>query len=166
MLYNFFVGEIKRGGFTPISVTVVGTRFAKQSTNVNAIITTVTDLNGRVMQKVTPFALIKSHTLKLRSVLEYLPFSRVITNKIIESISLRASKVEFVRYDVESGTLIVNVPNNPSVQNTAFVTRNLNTRMSENVSFRVDSLKAALLLMVFNRYYNIILNDELLTNMF
>lgn len=166
LLFNFIINLIKNTDGEHFSVTVVGTRFTRESGNYSRIITTVIDGTGRDFRKEASFVMIKSRGLKMRDILSYIPFSKNVVNRLMASVNFRSLKCEFVRYDAESGTMIVNIPNNPNFQNTGFVTRNMNTRMSENAALHVDNINTYMLLLFFSKFYRIILSDHLLTNFF
>jgi len=166
LLYNFIVSLFSTVDPSAIKVTVVGTRFAKDNLNANGIKTTVYSTDGSTLSRFSPYIHIKNRNLRMRDVMSYIPFAKHVVNVILGSVFFRCLSIKFVRYDVEAGSVIINTPSSPSADNTAFVTRNMNTRMSENIAIYVESINSAVLLLVFRCFYKTILSNEVLCNMF
>jgi len=122
-------------------INVVSQRYTKGDMEANRLMTTVSYDKGKVeYTSSSPFIEIGDRNLRLRNFKKHVPITTRVEGKIKNSIEFRVLNSKFVRYDIESGTMILNVPNNPTAANTAFVTRNLNTRMSENVGLSVSTI--------------------------
>jgi len=165
LLYNFLVNLINKNDGKGIQVSVVGHRFSRENMGLNNIKVVIVDSSGRTIEHVVPYCMIGSNDLKMKNVLSYLPLSRKMVNKLLSSVNFRTIGAKFIRYDVESGSAIINVPNNPS-NNVAFVTRNMSTRMSENISLDVGNLNAYFLLLLLARCGDLICHDIVLCNFF
>lgn len=126
---------------TDVAVNVSGQRYSKSNMEANRILTTISYNQGKQeCSGSSNYIEIGDRNLRLRNIRKHVPITTSAEKRIFNSISFRAFESNFTRFDVESGGMIMNVPNNPTAANTAFVTRNMNTRMSENVGLSVHTL--------------------------
>lgn len=140
-IYNIVINLIrssnKEGSFT---VNVNSQRFSRQALASNRIATRILFANNRTFAASTPFIFIKDMTMRLMNLEKYIPMAQSLKSKIIGNISFHAVSVIITRFDVDSGTAIINTPSNPTHDNVGFVTRNLNTRMIEGIGLTVNTL--------------------------
>jgi TctA family transporter len=78
--------------------------------------------------------------IRLRELTDHLPFDTKSYQSFFSSLNLLQANVNVTRYDIETASLMINVPNNPSAANTAIATRSLDTRGSESFALSINSL--------------------------
>lgn len=86
------------------------------------------------------FATMPDKTVKLRNLMNHVGMDTKSYQRAFTSLHLLQADVSVTRYDIETSSLIINVPNNPSAQNTAIATRSLDTRGSERFALSINSL--------------------------
>jgi len=123
-----------------LSVSIVSTRYNKDSITPHGIVYTVTEKNGVPKFYDRKFVAMPDRNIRLRSFSSFFPLVQHMYQFIFQSLTMHTVNVTAVRYDIETQQLTINVPNNPSASNTAIATRNFDTRGSSNFSFIVTSV--------------------------
>jgi len=123
------------------AVKVTGHRFARDDISHNHISVQITEGNkGQIRTFTTPYVVINNVSLRLRSLVRHIPLTTSCLNRLMQGINLTVFDASFVRFDMDTGSSIINVPSSPDSRNVAFVTRNLNSRSNQNIGMTVTSL--------------------------
>jgi len=123
-----------------ISVKIVSRRFSRESNLPIGLSYMVIDSKAGEFKANRQFISMPKHDIRLRNIMRHIPMSHKAYQSLMSSLNIHSTLVSAVRYDIETGSLFINVPNNPSVQNTAIASRSIDTRGSENFSMTVTSV--------------------------
>jgi len=169
-LYNLTASIVLRllrdTGSDSLNVSIVSNRFSREMNTPNKIIYSVTGKNGMTETFSRNFIKMPDKRIRLRSLSSFFPVVQHVYQYILTSLHMEYSRIDAVRYDIETGSVFLSVPNNPTAANTAVVSRSMDTRTSGSFAFTVTSIWCPILLMLFKRHYKTILSDDRLTNYF
>lgn len=130
--------SVRPGSVTQVEIK--SHRFSRNSLDKNVIFTRISKNDGTSWTGSIPFTFFRKRNIVHRDIAKHVPLTNEVMDAIISSTRLAVNTSIFTKYDVESGTAIINVPSNPNVDNQAFVTRNMNTLMTEHVGLHVSTL--------------------------
>jgi len=166
LVYNIVFKLINVNKSRKMMVEVTSQRFSRGEITENNITTKLQRNGMATLQLVTQFAQISKRDFRLKRLLRHVPMSNKLINKLLSKLHFTVTYVDVTRFDIEGGTAILNVPSNPTAQNQAFVTRNMNTRMSNNVALSVNNLWQYVLLLLLYSHGDTILSSVKYNNIF
>lgn len=166
LVFNMIDNLMKGYDGSTMDVKIISRRFTRDSNFPCGISYYVTKSDGTEYKTTKNFISMPKHDIKLRNIMRHIPLPHKTYQSIMSSLKLFNTNVNAVRYDIETGSALLNVPNNPSVQNTAIVSRSVDSRGSENFAMTVTGIWCHILLLLFSKYYKIILRDERLVSYF
>jgi len=124
----------------PITVSIASRRY-NRDTNADSCLTySVTDGDNFNKTYRINFIAMPNKNIMLQRFVSFFPVAYDSYQDIIRSVNIFSSRVDAVRYDIETSGLMLNMPNNPTKDNVGIVTRNMDTRGSQSYAFTSTSI--------------------------
>jgi hypothetical protein len=124
----------------PITIRIVSRRFYRDSDADTDLTYSVTDSDNFNKTYKMNFIKMPNKNIMLQRFVSFFPVAYDSYQSIMTSVNILSSKVSAVRYDIETASSILSMPNSPSSSNVGFITRSLDTRGSQNYAFTMTSI--------------------------